>query len=368
MKNYTFLIAAGGTGGHLFPAISVVSELRKINPDFRFIFVGRKDKIEGKVVKNLGYEFHHIEIEGLKGLFDIRNILLPFKVFQSEYRIKQILRKKKVDALIATGAYISFPPALAANAAKVPIFLMESNFNPGKTITLLSKYAEVLFTSFPETQSFLQNKKIKQIKYVGNPVRDDFFKNPIDKIKAREMWGLDPSKPTLLVFGGSLGAQKINNAIKTNIDELTSADLQIIWQTGKEYDKYKSLDLPNQIKCVEFIDDMYSAYTAADLVLCRSGASTLSELAVMAKPSLLVPLVLAANNEQESNARFFEKNGAAVLLNQETLHIALTKKVSDVLTNKSKLKEMEINIRRFAKPDAARDIANAIVVNLNSRG
>lgn len=366
MKNYTFLIAAGGTGGHLFPAISVVTELKKINPSFNFIFVGRKDKIEGKVVKNLGYEFHHIEIEGLKGLFDLRNLLLPLKVFQSEFRIKQIIKKKKVDALIATGAYISFPPALAANNAKVPIFLMESNFNPGKTITLLSKYAEILFTSFPETKDFLQNKKIKQIIYTGNPVRDDFFKNQIDVAKAREIWGLEPNKPTLLVFGGSLGAQKINNAIKINLEDLGSENLQMIWQTGKEYDKYKSLDLPPNIKCVEFIDDMYSAYVAADLVLCRSGASTLSELAVMSKPSLLVPLVLAANNEQEYNARFFEKNGAAVILNQETLHIALRNKICEVLNNKIKLQEMQMNIRRFAKPDAARDIANKIVANLES--
>ncbi len=367
MKNYTFLIAAGGTGGHLFPAISVVSELKKMNPNYNFIFVGRKDKIEGKVVKTSGYEFHHIEIDGLRGLFDLRNLLLPLKVLQSEYRIKRIIKKKKVDALIATGAYISFPPALAANNAKVPIFLMESNFNPGKTITLLSKYAEILFTSFPETQKFLTNKKIKRIEYTGNPVREDFFKNQIDKAKAREIWALEPDKPTLLVFGGSLGAQKINNAIKLNLDELSNANLQMIWQTGKEYEKYKSLDLPKQFKCVEFIDDMYSAYSAADLVLCRSGASTLAELAVMAKPSLLVPLVLAANNEQEFNARFFERNGAAVVLNQETLQINLTQKICEVLNNKSKLREMEINIRRFARPNAARDIANAIVANLDSR-
>lgn len=367
MKNYTFLIAAGGTGGHLFPAISVVSELKKINPNFNFIFVGRKDKIEGRVVKEFGYEFHHIEIEGLGGLFSVRNLLLPFKVFQSEYRIKQIIKKKKVDALIATGAYISFPPALAANNAGIPIYLMESNYNPGKTITLLSKYAEILFTSFPETQDFLKNKKIKKIIYTGNPVRDDFFKNPIDKAKAREIWGLDPNKPTLLVFGGSLGARIINNAIKTNLDDLIKSDFQIIWQTGKEYEIYKSLELPPQIKCVEFINDMYSAYMAADLVLCRSGASTLSELAVMAKPSMLVPLVLAANNEQEFNARFFEKNGAAVILNQETLHITLTKKINEVLHNPAKLKEMEINIRRFAKPDAAREIANTIIANLEGK-
>lgn len=367
MKNYTFLVAAGGTGGHLFPALSVVTELKKINPDFKFIFVGRKDKIEGRVVKELGYEFYHIEIEGLKGLFSIRNLLLPFKVFQSEYRIKQIIKKRKVCALIATGAYISFPPALAANNAGVPIFLMESNYNPGKTITLLSKYAEILFTSFPETQAFLQNKKIKHIQYTGNPVRDDFFKNPIDTGKAREIWGLEPNQPTLLVFGGSLGARIINNAIKANLEELVKSDFQIIWQTGKDYEIYKSLVLPKKIKCVEFINDMYSAYMAADLVLCRSGASTMSELAVMAKPSMLVPLVLASNNEQEYNARYFEKHGAAIVLNQETLQINLTNKINQILKNTAKLKEMQINIRRFAKPDAAREIANSIIANLERK-
>jgi len=367
MKNYTFLIAAGGTGGHLFPAISVVSELKKINPNFNFIFVGRKDKIEGRVVQNLGYEFHHIEIEGLRSLFSIRNLLLPLKVFLSEKKIKKIIKRRHIDAMIATGAYISFPPALAAYNANVPIFLMESNFNPGKTITLLSKYAEILFTSFPETETFLRNKKIKQILYTGNPVREDFLSKSIDKNQARSAWGLEPNVPTLLVFGGSLGARVINNAIKTNLDTLIQSGIQIIWQTGKDYSQYKDLDLPNQIKCVEFIDDMYTAYAAADLVMCRSGASTLAELAIMAKPALLVPLIVAANNEQEYNARYFEKYGAAVVLNQETLHIGLIKKINDVLRNEHKLKEMEINIRRFAKPNAARDIANAILSNLESK-
>ena len=367
MKNYTFLIAAGGTGGHLFPAISVVSELKKINPSFNFIFVGREDKIEGKVTKNLGYEFHHIEIEGLHSIFSFRNLLIPLKVFLSEYKIKRLIKKKRISALIATGAYISFPPALAAHNANVPIYLMESNFNPGKTITLLSKYAEILFTSFPETETFLHNKKIKKILYTGNPVREDFLSKKIDKYQARAAWGLKPDIPTLLVFGGSLGARVINNAIKTNLDAIIKSGIQLIWQTGKDYPLYKDLDLPEQIKCVEFIDDMYTAYVAADLALCRSGASTLAELAVMAKPALLVPLIVAANNEQEYNARYFEKYGAAVVLNQETLHIGLLKKINDVLQNEHKLKEMEINIRRFAKPNAAKDIANAILSDLENK-
>lgn len=367
MKNYTFLIAAGGTGGHLFPAISVVSELKKINPNFTFIFVGRKDKIEGKVVPNLGYEFHHIEIEGLRSLFSIRNLILPFKVLLSEYNIKRLIRRKHIDAMIATGAYISFPPALAAQNQGAPIFLMESNFNPGKTITLLSKYAEILFTSFPETETFFQNKKIKKILYTGNPVREDFLSKSIDKAQARAIWGLKPNVPTLLVFGGSLGARKINNAIANNLSALIQSGIQIIWQTGKDYPQYKDLDLPEQIKCVEFIEDMPTAYAAADLVMCRSGASTLAELAIMAKPALLVPLIVAANNEQEFNASYFEKYGAAVVLNQETLHIGLIKKINDVLQNEHKLKEMEINISRFAKPNAARDIANAILSNLEHK-
>lgn len=367
MKNYTFLIAAGGTGGHLFPAVSVVSELKKINPNFNFIFVGRKDKIEGKVVPQLGYEFYHIEIEGLRSIFSLQNFLIPFKILQSEFRIRNIIKTKKIDALVATGAYISFPPAVACHQKNVPIFLMESNYNPGKTITLLSKYAEIVFTSFAETSKFFQNKKVKEIVYAGNPVREEFLTKKITKEEARKIWGLDPDKKTLFVFGGSLGASKINEAVYLNLNEIISKDIQLIWQTGKGYSEYKKIEFPPQVKCVEFIDDMLTAYSAADLVLCRSGASTLAELTVLGKPAILVPLIVAANNEQEYNARFFEKIGAAVVLNQETMKVNLANKIAEVINNPIKLRELEINIRRIAKPNAAHTIATKILEKLNSR-
>ncbi len=367
MENYNFLIAAGGTGGHLFPAISVVEELQKINPNNNFFFVGRKDKIEFTTVNKLGFKFFPIEIDGIHNIFSLKNLLLPFKILKSQLLVRNIISKFKIDALIATGAYISYPPAIAASQKKVPVYLMESNFNPGKSISILSKHSEILFTSFPETHTFLANKPIKKIIYSGNPVRTAFLNNVPNQSEARKKLGLETDKPTLLVFGGSLGARAINNAVLENLPEFLANNIQIIWQTGKNSDICSQIKFPESVKCTEFIDDMPTAYSAADLVISRSGASSLSEIAVMGKPSILIPLVIASNNEQEYNAKYFEKKGAAVIFNQNSLEVAFAQRVLDLLFNTNKLIDMQMQAKFFAKPNAANFIANTILENLSSR-
>ncbi len=360
MKNYNFLIAAGGTGGHLFPAISVVEELSKLSKDFSFHFCGRKDKLEGKIIPSLGYQFHPIEIEGIKSLFSIRNILLPFKIKQSENIVKKLIKKYNIDAVIATGAYISYPPSIAGVKSNVPLFLMESNFNPGKTISILAKNATAIFTSFQETKDFFQNKPVGKLIYTGNPIRNT-FENILSKEEACLKLNLDPNKKVVFIFGGSLGSKAINDVVENNLDKFINNDIQIIWQTGDTYSQKSSSDLPKGILQFNFIDDMATCYSASDLVVSRSGASTLSEIALVGKPAIFIPLAIASNNEQEYNARYFEKTGASVVLNQNSISVTLFNTISDLIGNPNKLKEMELCTKRLAKPQAASDIANYIV-------
>jgi len=213
----------------------------------------------------------------------------------------------------------------------------------------------------------LANKPIKKIIYSGNPVRTAFLNNVPNQSEARKKLGLETDKPTLLVFGGSLGARAINNAVLENLPEFLANNIQIIWQTGKNSDICSQIKFPESVKYTEFIDDMPTAYSAADLVISRSGASSLSEIAVMGKPSILIPLVIASNNEQEYNAKYFEKKGAAVIFNQNSLEVAFAQRVLDLLFNTNKLIDMQMQAKFFAKPNAANFIANTILENLSSR-
>jgi len=213
MKKYNFLIAAGGTGGHLFPAIAVVEELSKISEEFSFYFTGRTDKIEGKVVQKLGYPFFPIEVEGLRKIFSLKNLLIPFKILQSEIKLKKLIKREKISAVIATGCYISYAPCVAAYKMGIPVFLLESNFNPGKSISMLAAKSDVLFTSFPETEKFFENKTLKKIVYAGNPVRN-LISNVISQSDAKLKLGFNPEKKLVFVFGGSLGSKAINDTIE----------------------------------------------------------------------------------------------------------------------------------------------------------
>lgn len=365
MKDYNFLIAAGGTGGHLFPAIAVVEELQSISKNFQFHFCGRNDKIEGRVVPELGYEFHQMDITGLKGLFSVNNLLLPLKIIQNENKVKKIIKDFNIDAVIATGAYISYPPSKAGIKSGLPLFLMESNFNIGKTIAMLAKYSSILFTSFPETGQNLMNKKVQKIVYSGNPVRKSFF-NQLTKEEARLKLGLNPNKPVVFIFGGSLGAKTINLAVEKIIPEITKRGIQLIWQTGDQYTFQGKENSKDGIFIFKFIENISVAYQAADIVVSRSGASTMAEIAIMKKAAILVPLTIASNNEQEQNALFFAKNNSAIIINQSRLEELLFDNIVDLFNNPQKVKQLEQNISAFAKPDAAKTIVEEILKYLDN--
>lgn len=361
-KYLKILVAAGGTGGHLFPAIAVVEQLEKLNNNhFKAVFVGTDYRIESKVIPSLGYDFYSMPITGLTKLLSLNTLSLPFKILKSITICRKIINDFKPDAVLCTGAYISYPAGIAASKEKIPLILMESNVNPGKTIKQLSDKASIIITAFEETRNFFDEKMQHKIRVVGNPVRKDILQN-VNKEKAINMFGLNPNKKTVLIFGGSLGAYSINRVVEQSLDYFVENDIQLIWQTGKNY-KPKT-QIGDNIKVLEFIDDMASAYAVADLVVSRSGATSVAEICVVAKPSILIPLESASNNEQMENAKILEKHGASIVVRNDKLQVELLRTIKELINNQDKLIEMSGKAKELAKPDSAFNVANMLTNTL----
>ncbi len=358
-----FLIAAGGTGGHLFPALALIDNLkRSLDDNCDFIFVGNYKRIEGSIIPKLGYKLVEIDIFGLKGLFRPENLLLPYKIIKSVNQVLKLIKQEQIIAVIATGAYLSYPPGIAAYYAHVPLFLMESNIRPGKVIRKLSAKANLIFTSFEETRKYFNSKLDHKIINTGNPIRMNLMESK-NKGEARVKFGLDTKLPTILVIGGSLGAISINKAIEHNLENFAKSNLQLIWQTGKNY----KLDRkpPSNVALYEFIDNMADAYAASDIVVARAGATTVAEITALGLPSILIPLPNAANSEQHLNAKFLESKNACILLNDSSAREKIFDLISNIIYDSKKLSEMADNSKSLGRLDAGERIAEIIISYLN---
>ena len=362
-KNYKIIVAAGGTGGHLFPAIAVIQQLDKMT-DFLLDahFIGCADKIEARVVPQFGYEFSKINITGFTGILTINTLLLPVKIFRSILKCKKIIKQFKPDAAICTGAYISYPLGVAAHQESIPLFLMESNVIPGKTIKMLAPKAEMIITSYTETLKYFHPEVKPKVKCLGNPIRENLIDLPPREESLRK-FGLSESKKTVLVFGGSLGARSINEATKESIKSLPVDKIQFIWQTGKNF-KIED-ELPDNVKVIEFIDDMASAYSAADLIISRSGATSCSEICSVGKPSILVPYPNAANNEQELNALVLADNDAAIVVYDNEIGVRMTNLINLFLNKPNQFLSMGLRAKTFSNNKAALMIAQNILEKTN---
>jgi len=353
------LVAAGGTGGHLFPAIAVIEELKsrhKNNIDFEFF--GRNDKIEGRVVPEMGYKLHSVNLTGISGnKISLSTLTSIFNIIISVRKSIKIIKNSQIDAVLCAGAYLSISPGIAAKLCNKKLFLMESNVNLGKANRFLADRADMIFTSFEETQNIISHLDSKKIKFTGNPVRQSILA-PQNRLEAIKKLNLKEDKPTVLIFGGSLGAKSINEAVLKHINNFVNTHYQVLWQCG---DVHKfDISLPENIKLVNFIDDMAAAYAAADLVVSRSGATTVAELCVTGKPSILVPLPSASNNEQMLNAKILEKAGASVLINNSDINNKLFEVVDALILNSDKLDEMRKSALKLANPDASKFISDEI--------
>ncbi len=356
-KNYRFLFAGGGTGGHLFPAVAVAEKIKSKIPDAEILFVGSKSKIEGKVVPALGFKFRPIWIKGFRRRFSIENILFPFKVIVSIMQSIAINMNFKPQVAIGSGGYVAGPAIYAASLLGSKVILLEQNSFPGITTRLLEKYADEIHISFDDSKKYLKHPD--KIYTTGTPVRESL--KSIDKASALKNFDLDPSKKTLLVLGGSLGAASINEAVSNSINFFKEKEIQLIWQTGKYYyPKYKHLSSKNII-VKDFIEEMNFAYSACDLLLARSGASTIAELLTLVIPAILVPSPNVAANHQYFNAKSLADSNAAILVEDNLLKDKLNEVLSSVLFDDEKLKQLKMNAARLSKADAAEIIADRAI-------
>ncbi|MBW7842389.1 MAG: undecaprenyldiphospho-muramoylpentapeptide beta-N-acetylglucosaminyltransferase [Ignavibacteriaceae bacterium] len=354
---YRFLFAGGGTGGHLYPAIAVANEIKKIKPESEIIFVGTKSRIEGKVVPKLGYGFKSIWIKGFARKFNFENFLFPLKLFVSLIQSVVISFRFKPKVAIGSGGYVAGPAIWGASVLGAKIILMESNSYPGITTRLLERYADELHVAFEDSKKYL--RKPEKVKVTGNPVRTEL--GSTKKEEAKKYFGLDEEKKTILVLGGSLGAASINEAIADCIEELEKKSLQIIWQTGKNYyHNYKNINF-SSVKILDFIEDMDKAYSACDVLVARAGATTIAELTVLGIASILIPSPHVAENHQYYNAKSLADNDAAVLIQDSDVKKVLQNKIIEIAGDEEKLKSLSENAKKLSKPEAANTIAKSAI-------
>lgn len=355
------LIAAGGTGGHVYPAIAIADALRDASDTVEILFVGTKNHMEWEAVSKAGYNITSIWISGFHRRFTLKNLLFPVKLATSLGQSWSIISKFKPDVAVSCGGYVAGPVGWVAAKRGVPLVIQEQNSYPGVTNRILGRNAELIFTAFKDAE---QHFPAERTSMAGNPTRKSLTE--ADRKEALEKFNFDSNKQTLLVLGGSGGAKKINQAMFENIETLhNELELQIIWQCGhRYYDQLRRDVEPSNYKNLrlkDFIDDMAKAYAAADLVISRAGALSCSELALTGTPSILVPSPNVAGDHQAKNARSMVQEGAAKVAVDDKLEAMLADLVEEVITDKQQLKKMSEAAEKLARPNAAEEIATEIL-------
>ncbi len=356
------LFAGGGTGGHLYPAIAMAAELALLVPDVGVSFAGTTSGIEATEVPRLGYRLHLVPVRGLKRGRSLGDIIANLGVladFSAALgRAVALVKREAPDVVVGTGGFVSAPLLLAAQLMRKKTLIQEQNAFPGVTTKLLSVLASEVHLSFEEARRFLIKKK--GVFVSGNPARSFVLQSAA---VARMRFGLHEDRPTLLVFGGSRGARSINNAVLQWLDEIT-VSANLVWQTGAlDFERIKSkVTLSPSVWVAPYIEDMGMAYSAADLVLCRAGASSIAELTNLGKPSVLVPFPYATGDHQRHNARALVKSGAAMVVEDDSLaERESIKNILELLNESERLQKMGEASLKLAYPDAARQLALRII-------
>jgi UDP-N-acetylglucosamine--N-acetylmuramyl-(pentapeptide) pyrophosphoryl-undecaprenol N-acetylglucosamine transferase len=354
---YRFLFAGGGTGGHLYPALGVAQQIKALKPEAEILFVGTKKKIEARVVPQYGFEFKSIWISGFSRKLTLSNLLFPLKIIVSMIQSLWMVIKFKPRVAVGSGAYVSGPAIWAASVLGSKIILLEQNSYPGITNRILEKKAGEIHITFEESKKFFRDQK--KLKLTGNPVRMNLSLN--DKAEALKNYKLDSKKKTVLVIGGSGGSKNINEAVSNSVSDLTSDNIQIIWQTGPAYfDQYKKYE-NESVKVFPFIDDMSAAFSACDLLIARAGATTITEVSYLKIPVIFVPSPHVAANHQYKNAKAISDASAGILIEDKNLISTLADSIKKIINDEKKLQELSRNIGAFARPEAARNIAEGAI-------
>src|SRR6266705_1458763 len=361
------LLAGGGTGGHLMPALALAQALREARPEVEPVLVGALRGIEAAVLPHHPFRFHLVPIEPIHRRAWWRNLRWPLVAWRSWRAVGRILAAERPAVVIGTGGYAAGPVVLRAQRAGIPTVVQEQNAFPGLTSRWLVGGARQVHLGFPEARARLRPGATSEVFCFGNPIRPPPQREPGDRAAALRAFGLETGRPTLLVFGGSQGARAINYAVAAALERRTLSDVNVLWGTGAAHQPaLASYAVPGRVVVQGFFDPMAAAYRAADLVVCRAGAMTTAELCAWGKPSVLVPLPSAAADHQTVNARALAAAGAAVVLPENELtHVRLAQVVGGLLRDSNRLTALAGNARARGRPTAARDIATRILM-LNS--
>ena len=363
-KPIRLIIAGGGTGGHIFPAIAIADAIKVIQPDAEILFIGSKGKMEMEKVPEAGYQIEGLEIAGFNRISVLKNISLPYKLIKSFWQVKKIFSSFHPDAAIGVGGYSSFPVLRYAQLMGIKTFIHESNSFAGKSNKLIGKRADHVFVAFDNMEMFFPASKIM---VTGNPVRKDIAESTYSKVEACKYFGLNPAKKCLLIIGGSLGAKSINDEILFRLKEFRDQGIELLWQTGKNNAAYylqNAADFKN-VKVQEFIKEMAKAYAVADVVISRSGAMAVTELVITGKPAVFVPYPFASEDHQTSNALNLVKKEAACLVKDKEVPKKLYEVVIQLLDDPYKQDVFKSNLRPLALKNAAEVIAETILKNMN---
>ncbi len=363
MQVKKIIIAGGGTGGHIFPAIAIANALRQRVPGMEILFVGAKGKMEMEKVPQAGYAIKGLDIAGFNRSSLIKNISLPYKLIKSFWQVRKIVDAFQPAAVIGVGGYSSFPVLRYAQSKGIPTFIHESNSFAGRSNILLGKKATQIFVASNGMEQFFPKEKIV---VTGNPVRKAISQSSVTKEEALHFFGLDSGKTTVLVIGGSLGARSINQLIASHIAELSQFNLQLIWQTGKngaEVYQQKGKMFPN-VWVGAFIQDMDKAYAAADVVVSRAGAMSVAELCVVGKPVVFVPYPHAAEDHQTVNATYLTGRQAAKLVKDGEVNAKLFSVIIELAMNQTLQQQLQQNIKALAVTNADEMIADEILKHI----
>ncbi|MBR5911371.1 MAG: undecaprenyldiphospho-muramoylpentapeptide beta-N-acetylglucosaminyltransferase [Bacteroidales bacterium] len=359
-ENPKVVISGGGTGGHIFPAIAIADALKRRLPEADILFIGAKGRMEMERVPKAGYPIEGLWISGMTK--DLRSLSLPIKLIDSINRAIGILKRFKPDVVIGVGGFASGPTLMAANYLHIPTVIQEQNSYPGKTNRNVGRKAKAICVAYDHMEQWFPKEKIH---LTGNPLRANIAATGT-RAEAAEYFNLDPEKPVALLVGGSQGALGINKGISAQLKAFKDSEMQLIWQTGKTYfeqanEEVKALGIENKVKPTVFIDRMDLAYTVADVVVSRAGAMSISELALVQKPVIFVPLPTAAEDHQTKNAQQLVEAEAAMMVRNAETETELIPALLALVADREKQEKMKANIGKFARPNAADDIVNVIV-------
>lgn len=356
------IVSGGGTGGHIFPAIAIADAFKRRHPDAEILFVGAKGKMEMDRVPKAGYPIEGLWISGFKRELSLDNLSFPFKLISSLAKARRILKRFKPDLVVGVGGFASGPIMRKATSLGIPVVIQEQNSYPGVTNKIVAPKATRICVAYENMQRWFPQERIV---LTGNPLRNNVVSIEGKHDEGARFFGLDPQKPIILLVGGSQGALGINKGISAKLAMFKDTDVQMIWQTGKHYieqaqQEISQSGLEDRVKPVVFIDRMDLAYASADVVISRAGAMSISELSLVGKAVVFVPLPTAAEDHQTKNAQSLVEKDAAIIVRNDETSEKLIPTVFELLADKEKIQRMQENIAKFARPNAAEDIVNEL--------